>query len=93
MEDTGRRLMLELKRHVLRAMQQIGDCNQRGEGASYRVIQDLAGLRLDLPAHDGWLTWSLLASLVQDGQVDVVRDGRHLRWRLARSNARRSQAP
>lgn len=91
MEETGRRLILELKSHVLQAMQQIGDCNQDEEGASYRVIQDLAGLRLELPAHDGWLTWSLLASLVQDGQVDVIRDGRRLRWRLASSKARRYQ--
>ena len=89
MKDTGQRLILELKNHILRTMEQIGDCSPQGTGVSYRIIQDHAGLGLELPAHDGWLTWSVLASLVQDEQVDVIRDRRRLRWRLASTKVRR----
>ena len=89
MKDTGQKLILELKNHILRTMEQIRDCSPEGTGVSYRIIQDHAGLRLELSAHDGWLTWSLLASLVQDGQVDVMRDGRRLHWRLASTKVRR----
>lgn len=83
MEGTGRRLIQGLKVHVLQTMEGIDECNLDGQGVRYRIIQDLAGLELELPAHDGWLTWSILASLVQDGKVHVMREGRRLRWRLA----------
>lgn len=83
MEEIGRRLVRELKAHVFRVMEQIDDCRPEGQGVSYRIIEELAGLGLKLPAQDGWVTWSLLASLVQSGEVDVIREGRRLRWRLA----------
>ena len=84
MKGKGRNMIQGLKAHVLQTMDGIDECNPDGQGVRYRVIQDLAGLELELPAHDGWLTWSILASLVQDGKADALRKGRRLYWRLAR---------
>ena len=82
MQGKGRNMIQGLKAHVLQTMDGIDECNPDGQGITYRVIQDLAGLELELPAHDGWLTWSILASLVQDGKVEALRKGRRLNWRL-----------
>ena len=83
MQNAGARLVSELKAHVLRAMQGIAECEPGGHGVTYRVVQDLAGLGLHLEAQDGWLTWSILASLKQDGKVEAVSRGtRRLYWRL-----------
>ncbi len=83
MQNAGGRLISELKAHVLAAMQGIPECEPRGRGVAYRAIQDLAGLGLNLSAQDGWLTWSILASLKQEGKVDAVNRGtRRLYWRL-----------
>jgi hypothetical protein len=85
MESTGKRLIRELKFLILQTMRRIPECAPGGRGVRYRIIQDLAGLELDLPTHDGWLTWSLLAALVEDGKVEVSRDGRRLYWKLSRN--------
>jgi hypothetical protein len=85
MESTGKKLIHELKILVLQTMRGIPECAPGGHGVRYRVKQDLADLSLELPAHDGWLTWSLLAALVEDGQVEVRRYGRRLYWILSRS--------
>jgi hypothetical protein len=58
------------------------ECKPGGKGSSYSGIQDLAGLNLDLPKQDGWLTWSILASLREDGKVESIYQGRRLYWRL-----------
>ena len=85
MESSGKRLIYELKSLIVQTMSGIPECAPGGRGVRYRLIQDLAGLELALPAHDGWLTWSLLAALVEDGQVEVRRDGRRLYWTLSRN--------
>ena len=82
MQATGERLVQQLKNHILKTMAGIAECKLNGTGCSYRDIQDLAGLALELPAQDGWFTWSILSSLNQDGKVDIVRKGRRLYWRL-----------
>ena len=83
MQNAGGRLVSELKTHVLRAMQGVSECEPNGQGVTYRVIQDLAGLGLHLTAQDGWLTWSILASLKQEGKVETVsRGSRRLYWRI-----------
>jgi hypothetical protein len=84
MQATGIRLIKELKNQVLDTMQGIDECKANGSGCTYREIQDLAGLSLDLPAQDGWLTWSILSSLNQDGKVEIIHRGksRRLYWRL-----------
>ena len=90
MQGTGQKLIQSLKAHVLQTMDGIDECNPNGKGVIYRVIQDLAGLELELPAHDGWLTWSILSSLVQDGKVNALRRGRRLYWQLAGKQLERS---
>ncbi len=83
MQNAGARLVAELKAHVIQAMQGMPECDPRGPGVTYRAVQDLAGLGLNLPAQDGWLTWSILASLKQEGKVETVPRGtQRLYWRL-----------
>ena len=82
MQSKGKRLLEDLKFHILDAMKSIGECQPNGSGCSYKDIQDLAGLNLDLPAQDGWLTWSVLASLAQEGKVESLRRGRRIFWRM-----------
>ena len=82
MESTGHKLIQDLKTHVLKVMAHLDECQPAGEGVSYRAVEELAGLGLELPAHNGWLTWSLLASLAQDGLTEAERRGRRLYWRL-----------
>jgi hypothetical protein len=83
MQSTGTRLISELKRQVLETMRGIKECQPDQMGVTYRTIQDLAGLALNLPKQDGWLTWSILASLNQDNFVNVEKRGRYLYWRLS----------
>lgn len=82
MQKRGKRLVTELKTIVLDLMNSIADCKPDGPGCSYKEIQDLAGLDLNLDAQDGWLTWSILASLSQEHKVQSVRRGRRLYWKL-----------
>src|SRR4051812_17370303 len=81
-ESDGEHLIGELKTHVLRVMEGIEECRPGAPGVSYREIEHDAGLALDLPAQNGWLTWSVLAVLAEEGRVEAVRYGRRLRWRL-----------
>lgn len=53
MESTGKRLIRELKSLIVQTMSGIPECAPGGRGVRYRLIQDLAGLELALPAHDG----------------------------------------
>ncbi len=82
MQTKGQRLIEELKIHILGTMESIPECSPDGQGCSYREIQDLAGLNLELSAQDGWLTWSVLASLAEDNKVEALRKGRRLYWRI-----------
>ncbi len=82
MQTKGQRLIEELKIHILSTMKSIPECGPDGQGCSYREIQDLAGLNLDLSAQDGWLTWSVLAALAEDNRVEALRKKRRLYWRI-----------
>ena len=82
MENKGKKMIKELKIHILDTMKSIPECGSDESGCSYKEIQDLAGLNLDLSAQDGWLTWSVLASLALDQKVEALRRGRRLYWRI-----------
>ena len=82
MQGMGQNIVKDLKAHVLKTMDGIDECGPNGKGVGYRIIQDLAGLELELPAHYGWLTWSVLASLADEGKVEANRERRRLYWRL-----------
>ncbi len=86
MIDSGRKLITNLQQHVIRAMKTIEECQPNQAGVRYRAIEAAAGLGLDLEARNGWLTWSILASLAADGSVEAVRKGRRLYWRLGRED-------
>ncbi len=69
----GQELIDQCKKHVLEAMRAFPECRpQTGTGLGNRAIEDAAGFALELGGQDGWFTWSLLASLVQDGKIEVV---------------------
>ena len=86
MQSAGEKLIKDIKNHVLDTMLGISECKENSSGVTYRDIQDLAGLALNLPAQDGWLTWSILSSLSQEGKVEAIHRGksRRLYWRLKR---------
>ncbi len=70
---TGQELLGELKSHVLETMKALEECEPGvGRGLGYRAIEQSADLDLGLAGHDGYLTWSLMISLVEDGWVEVV---------------------
>jgi len=84
MRSQGKKLISELKSHVLEVVKGIPECQPGGKGVTYRDIQDLAGLDLNLPVQDGWLTWSILAALHEDGIIESEKRGRRIFWRLSK---------
>jgi hypothetical protein len=82
MQNDGKKLISKLKTHVLDTMKGIPECGPKGTGCSNTEIQDLAGLDLNLPAQDGWVTWSVLVSLAEENKVESLRQGNRRKWRL-----------
>ncbi|HCF99017.1 MAG TPA: hypothetical protein DEV93_00570 [Chloroflexi bacterium] len=69
----GKQLLVACKQHVLDTMQRMPECVPGiGRGAGNTDIQEAADLGLHLDRQDGWFTWSLLVSLINDGRVEVV---------------------
>lgn len=69
----GRRLIQTCKDHILSVMRGMPECQSGvGTGAGYRLIEDVADLDLGLEGQNGWMTWSLLIAMVQDGAIEVV---------------------
>jgi hypothetical protein len=89
MHERGMKLVSECKQHLLAVMSGIPECSPDGPGARNADIELAAGLRLDLPVQDRWLTWSLLSSLGLDGKIEVLKVGQsgHRRYRLASQTA------
>ena len=54
-------------------MKTLPECQPEiGKGAGYRKIEEAADFDLDLPRQNGYLTWSLLWSLSEEGKIEVV---------------------
>src|SRR5581483_9568245 len=71
--NEGQQLIEACKQHILRTMRGMQECvPQTGRGAGNRQIELNAGFDLELAGHDGWFTWSLLTSLVQEGAIEIV---------------------
>ncbi len=83
MPKQGQQLISELKTLVLETVQGFEECHPGKSGVTYRQIQDVAELDLELPAHNGWLTWSILSALCEDGLIESEKRGRYLYWKLA----------
>ena len=82
---SGAQLIEELKAHVIETMEGMPECRPGiGPGAGYRLVEEISGLGLDLQGQDGWLSWSLLMSMAQDGVVEIVPGTeRRRKYRLA----------
>jgi hypothetical protein len=72
----GEKLIGECKQHVLATMVRLPGCGPNGPGLRSKDIEREAGLALNLPEQDGWLTWSILMSLASGGKVQVLRTGK-----------------
>jgi hypothetical protein len=85
--NQGSELIQALLVHILESMQYLPECRPGGTGEPNRRIEEMAGLNLELTEHNGWLTWSLLQRLEQDGKIEVLRAGRRYTrlFRLASS--------
>lgn len=68
----GQKLIEMLQHHVLQVMQHLPECQPGGPGATNKEIEEAAGLGLNLPYQDGWLTWSIIHSLLGKGLVDSI---------------------
>ena len=65
--------MQACKDHLVDVMRGMPECQpETGAGAGYRLIEDIADLDLHLDGQNGWMTWSLLIALVQEGRIEVV---------------------
>ena len=86
MQGRGAKLIEECKQHLLETMSRIPECSPDGSGARNADIELAAGLGLDLPVQNRWLTWSLLSSLELEGQIEVLKVGisGQRRYRMAR---------
>ena len=78
--DVGRRLLTELKDHILKVMRADSACGPRGPGLRNVSIERRAGLALRLGRQDHWITWSLLKALEREDKIQAV--GKPTRWRL-----------
>ena len=75
-KSQGNALVEKCKGHVLATMRALPECAPSGPGLRNKDLERAAGLGLNLSQHDGWLCWSLLMVLVDEGKVDVVRRGK-----------------
>ena len=69
---TGTEIIKMCEDHVLSTMASLAECQPGAKGLGNREIEEHAGLALSLPYQDGWLTWSLLHYLVQQGRFELV---------------------
>jgi hypothetical protein len=79
----GDEILQLAKEHVLQTMSTMPECRKTfGDGAGSRLIEQKGDLDLLLRAQNGWLTWSLLMSLLQEGRVELVQGNRLKKFRL-----------
>ncbi|HXH48093.1 MAG TPA: hypothetical protein VNM47_01855 [Terriglobia bacterium] len=72
MTTHGEELIDRCKQHVIATMRTLAECVPDGPGLKNKDIETACGFALDLRRQDGWLTWSLLMSLVQDKKIDFT---------------------
>ena len=82
--SSGQALIDLCKRHLVETLAALPECDADGPGLGQRAIEQAAGFDLNLPEYDGYFTWSLLVSLANEGNLDVLQPGkRNKRYRLA----------
>jgi len=74
--NQGAALVERCKGHVLATMRALPECAPGGSGLKNKALGRAAGFGLNLRQHDGWLCWSLLTALAEEGKVEVVRRGK-----------------
>jgi hypothetical protein len=82
----GRRLITELKSHVIETLSKDPRGQSNGEGLGNSEIERLAGLEVPLnrppsKKQEHWLTWTIVQRLVADGVVEPIQD-KKTRYRL-----------
>jgi hypothetical protein len=75
-QTKGEQLLDSCKQHVVATMQSLDACRPNAEGLTNIELEKAAGLALNLAEHRGWLTWSLLMALSEEGKVEVLRRGK-----------------
>lgn len=76
MTSEGEELIARCKRHVIETMQTLPECAPNGPGLRNKDIETACGFALGLPRQDGWFTWSLLMSLLQDKKITFTTRGK-----------------
>lgn len=93
MQD-GKALIKGLKNHVLEKMRDEPECRSNARGLGNTELEKICDLELHLDAHDHWLMYSLLHSLIQDGRVEQVRWPEHRsrsKYRLCKLRGKRPE--
>jgi hypothetical protein len=75
----GDDLIGRCKHHLLETMRGMPECSPGGAGAGSRLIEEAADFDLGLRGQNGWLTWSLLISMVEEGDLEVAPGTEHRR--------------
>ena len=88
MQEKGKRLIRDLRRHVVHVMSGLAECRPGGSGASQAFIEDQSGIKVDLPKQRRWVIWTLLHSLQQDGSAENIGSPGRPLWRLTREGER-----
>ena len=82
---SGQELIEQCKQHILAVMRNTPQCSPTGDGLGSSEIAERCDLKLELPKHDGWFTWSFLMRMAIDEQLDIVYAKRGKRFRLVAS--------
>jgi len=76
MPTHGEELIERCKRHVIETMRTLPECAANGPGLRNKDIETACRFALALQRQDGWFTWSLLMSLVQDKKINFITRGK-----------------
>ena len=73
----GEKLIQQCQQHILATMRTLPECAQDGPGLRNKDIETAAGFALHLRRQDGWFTWSLVMSLVQEKEIQFTTRGKN----------------
>ncbi len=76
MPTHGEELIDRCKEHLIATLRTLPECAPNGPGLRNKDIETACGFALGLPRQDGWFTWSLLMSLLQDERIAFTTRGK-----------------
>jgi len=78
MPAQGEELIERCKQHLISTLRTLPECAPTGPGIRNKDIETACGFALGLQRQDGWFTWSLLMSLLQDKKIIFPRGAKKM---------------